>query len=216
LAVGVALLLAAPALAQGFRPQNPVKFLLDNKDFQKDLNLTEDQVKKATDAADEVFKKHADDFKDLDFRSEEGRAKMQEVNRAISKETAKAFEGILKPEQMKRLKQIELQGQLRFGVGAYNDAELQASLKLTDEQKAKIKTISDDLRKEREELFKDAGMDPQKQREMRQKMQGLNKEASDKVNKVLTADQKKTLDDLKGEEFKFPEFRPGGGRPPAP
>src|SRR5262249_7184917 len=117
LAVGVALLLAAPALAQGFRPQNPVKVLLDNKDFQKDLNLTEDQVKKATDAADEVFKKHADDFKDLDFRSEEGRAKMQEINRTISKETAKAFDGILKPEQMKRLKQIELQGQLRFGVG---------------------------------------------------------------------------------------------------
>jgi hypothetical protein len=215
LAVGVALLLAAPSLAQ-FRPQNPVKFLLDSKDFQKDLNLTEDQVKKATDAADEVFKKHADDFKDLDFRSEEGRAKMQEVNRKISKETAKAFEDILKPEQMKRLKQIELQSQLRFGVGAFNDSDLQASLKLTDEQKAKIKTISDDLRKEREELFKDVGMDPQKQREARQKMQGLNKEASDKVNKVLTADQKKLLDEMKGEEFKFPEFRPGGGaRPPA-
>ena len=207
LALGVAVLLAGPSFAQ-FRPQNPAKFLLESKELQKELNLSDEQVKKAVTAADDVFKKHEDDFKDVDFRSPEGREKMMQVNRTISAETKKALTDIFDAKQMKRYNQIGVQQMLRFGPGAYSDPDIQKDLKLTDEQKDKIKTISEDLRKEREELFKDIGMDQEKAREARQKMQGLNKEAGEKIAKLLTADQKKTLDELKGEEFKFPEFRP--------
>jgi len=211
LALGVAVLLAGPSFAQP-RPGNPLKFLLENKDFQKELSLSEEQVKKAVTAADDVFKKHEDDLKDIDFRSPEGRQKMGEINKKITGETKKALTDILDAKQMKRFNQISLQGSLRMqGPGAYADADLQKDLKLTDEQKDKIKTITTDLNKEREELFKDAGGDPAKFREIRQKMDGLNKEASEKITKLLSTDQKKTLEEMKGEEFKFPDFRP---RPP--
>jgi hypothetical protein len=184
-----------------------VKFLLENKDFQKDVGLSEEQVKKASTAADDIFKKHEDEFKDVDFRSPEGRQKMAEINKTITGETKKALADILDAKQMKRYNQIAFQQTMRFGPGAYADADLQKELKFTDEQKDKIKTINADLTKEREELFKDIGMDQEKRREAFQKMQGLNKEATEKITKLLTTDQKKAIDEMKGEEFKFPDFR---------
>jgi hypothetical protein len=212
LAVGVAVLVAGPACAQGFRPQNPLKFLIENKDLQKELGVTDEQVKKAVAAADDIFKKHEDDFKDVDFRSPEGREKMMQVNKAITTETKKALADIFDAKQTKRFNQVALQSTMRFmGPAIYADPDIQKDLKLTDEQKDKIKTINADLTKEREELFKDIGMDQDKRREAFQKMQGLNKEASDKITKLLTTDQKKTLEELKGEEFKFPD-RPGRPR----
>ena len=209
LALGVAVLLAGPTFAQG--RQNPVKSLLENKDFQKDLSLTEDQVKKAVTAADDIFKKHEDDFKDIDFRSPEGQQKMAAAMKTVSNEMKKALGEILDAKQMKRYNQISLQGSLRRGPNAFADADLQKDLKLTDEQKDKIKTISADLTKEIDDMRKDAGEDQAKRREMFQKMQGLNKEASEKITKLLTTEQKKTLEEMKGEEFKFPERGP---RPP--
>jgi hypothetical protein len=211
LALGVAVLLADPAFAQGFRPGNPLKGLIENKDLQKELGVTDDQVKKAVTVADDIFKKHEIDFKDVDFRSPEGREKMMQVNKGITAETKKALADVFDAKQIKRFNQVALQSSMRFmGPAVYADADIQKDLKLTDEQKDKIKTINADLNKEREELFKDVGMDQEKRREAFQKMQGLNKEASDKITKVLTTEQKKTFEELKGEEFKFPE-RP---RPP--
>jgi hypothetical protein len=101
---------------------------------------------------------------------------------------------------MKRFKQIMLQQSVRMqGPAVFNDSEIQKSLKLTDEQKDKIKTINADLNKDREELFKDGQAGP----ETFQKMGAMSKEAMDKAAKILTADQKKTLDELKGEPFEI-------------
>jgi Spy/CpxP family protein refolding chaperone len=209
LAVGVAALLAGPSFGQGppRRGGNQLSFYLDNKEFQKELKLTDEQVTKAKAAAEDVFKKHADDFKDLDFRSPEGREKMMAINRDITKESFTAMEKdkALDKDQIKRFKQILFQQSARmFGPVVFNDADVQKDLKLTGEQKDKIKTINADLNKDREELFKDAQGDPAKGREAFQKMGGLSKEAMEKATKILTADQKKALDELKGEPFEVP------------
>jgi Spy/CpxP family protein refolding chaperone len=206
LAVGVAALLAGPSFGQGRGGfGNPLNRYLDNKEFQKELKLTDEQVTKAKAAAEDVFKKHADDFKDLNFGSAEGREKMGVKMREISQETLKAMDTTLNADQMKRFKQIMLQGSVRMqGPAVFSDPDIQKSLKLTDEQKDKIKTINTDLGKDREELFKDAQGDPAKGREAFQKMGGLSKEAMEKATKILTADQKKLLDELKGEPFEMP------------
>jgi hypothetical protein len=209
LAAGIAVLLAGPSLAQGPRGGNPLGRMLDNKDLQKELKLTEDQVTKAKGAADDVFKKHADDFKDIDFRSPEGREKMGTMMREVGKETLKAMDSVLNADQMKRFRQIMLQQSINMqGPAVFNDPEVQKDLKLTDEQKDKIKTINSDLGEDRAELFKEAQSDPAKGREAFQKMPGLNKEAMDKANKVLTTSQKKTLEELKGEPFEIKFERP--------
>jgi hypothetical protein len=206
LVVGVCALLAGPLFGQGRRGMgNQLNRYLDSKEFQKELKLTDEQVTKAKAAADEVFKKHADDFKDIDFMSQEGREKMMAIGRTISNESLKAMDGVLNADQMKRFKQIMLQQSIRMqGPAVYTDADIQKSLKLTDDQKDKIKTIIGDLNKDREELFKDIQGDPAKGREAFQKMGAMSKEAMDKASKVLTADQKKSLDELKGEPFEMP------------
>jgi hypothetical protein len=207
LVVGVAALLAGPSFGQGRRGfgGNQLNRFLDSKEFQKELKLTDEQVTKAKAAAEDVFKKHADDFKDLDFTSTEGREKMMAIGRTISTESLKAMDSVLDKDQMKRFKQIMLQQSIRMqGPAVYNDPEIQKSLKLTDEQKDKIKTINSDLNKDREELFKDIQGDPAKGREAFQKMGGMSKEAMDKAGKILTTEQKKSLDELKGEPFEMP------------
>jgi hypothetical protein len=239
LTVGVAVLLAAPLFAQnqpgGRRGQGGgrggfggggVTFLINNKSVQEELKLSEEDAKKAKDAADEVAKKHADDNKGLDRMKEEDRAKMAENRQIVAKEELKAVNDVLKPDQAKRLKEIMLQQSFRTtGPAALLGADLQASLKLADDQKEKIKSIADDFTKERQQVMQEAGLsgrrgaggggggggarpDPAKRDEAMKKVEGLNKESTTKALALLNADQKKTLDDLKGAAFEIKNERP--------
>jgi hypothetical protein len=121
----------------------------------------------------------------------------------------KALEGVLKPEQMKRLKQIELQ---MHGAGAFHDAKVQTALKITDEQKEKIKSIQEDAGKEIRELFTGGGRDFRANGE---KMQKINKETMKKTMGVLSPEQKKAWRDMVGEPFEMKREQRPMGRPRA-
>ncbi|MCP6280446.1 hypothetical protein NL459_27860, partial [Klebsiella pneumoniae] len=58
-------------------------------------------------------------------------------------------EGALKPEQTKRLKQINYQF---MGIGAFSNKDVQTELKITDEQKEQIKGIVDEYNKDAGEI----------------------------------------------------------------
>jgi len=130
-----------------------------------------------------------------------------ELGRTINEETYKALADVLKPEQIKRLKQIQLQ---RQGTFAFMSPDTQMELKLTDDQKDKIKTIGDDARQEMGALFEE-----QDQAARQKKMAAFQKETMEKITAVLTDDQKKTWKEMTGEPF---EYKPdpgegfGGGR----
>jgi hypothetical protein len=113
----------------------------------------------------------------------------------------KVLTDILKPEQVKRLKQIQRQ---QMGVAAFSDPEVQKALNLTDGQKNQLRTIGEDLRKEREEIFKNAG---DNREEAMKKMMTLNKEKLEGVTKLLTPEQQKAWKELVGEPFEF-RFEP--------
>jgi hypothetical protein len=120
----------------------------------------------------------------------------------------KAIAEVLKPEQAKRLRQIELQ--LR-GAQAFNDASVQSELKMTDEQKTSVKTILGDYQKEMAAAMKEAqGGNFQG---LREKMQTLRKESDEKLQGVLKDDQKKAYKEMLGEPFKMDQ--PGRRRPDA-
>ena len=124
----------------------------------------------------------------------------------------KALESILKPEQVKRLKEIALQQRMAFGQSPLTDPKIQAELKITDEQKEKLKTVQDEANKERQELFQGGGRGGDFAA-MREKMQKLTKETTKKMVAVLDADQKKAWNKMLGEPFeiKFDFPRPPGG-----
>lgn len=182
--------------------------LLLSEDVQKELGLTDDQVKKVKEAVQKVRDKHQEEFSSLQGMDEETRTKRMELARTANKEIMESLGDVLKPEQAKRLKQIMLQARLQMPGGmVFNDPEVQSELKLTDDQKEKIKTISEDAQKEMREAFTGGGRD-----EMRKKMASLRKETMDKIKAVLTDDQKKTWEEMTGKPFEFRLGGPGRGR----
>jgi hypothetical protein len=224
LAVGIIALVATPALAQrgrggfGFGGLNRFDQLVANKSVQDELKMDKDQVTKS----DEAIKKLRDgDLKDEFAKVTPGRrgggggtpptpeeraAASKKVNEAVEK----ALKDVLKDDQMKRLGQIRFQ---QMGLALFTDEDAQKALKLTDEQKTKIKAINEDLAKERRELF------PQGQKpadDAFTKLQSLTKEAEANAAKALTDDQKKTLKEMKGEAFEIKIERRGGGQPGKP
>jgi hypothetical protein len=204
LVFGVAALLAAPAFAQpgrgGFGGPG---MLLGVKKVQKDLGLDEDAAKKATDALAKVREDNRDEFAKLrDASPEERTAIMKKFNEA----NEKALKDVLTEKQLKRLKQIERQN---AGIGMFSMEDVQKTLKFTDDQKAKIKEINDDLQKEMGDL-RSGGFSP----ENIAKMQTLRKDALTNAMKVLKDDQKKELKEMNGEplELKPEDFPARGGR----
>lgn len=223
LALGLAVTISSLALAQrqpfpfgGFGGTTGIA-LLTNKSVQDELKLTKEQVEKVTQAQAKMMEKMQDIFGKLqDLKPEERREKIQSLMKEASLDAEKMLKDVLKPEQTKRLKEIEVQ---QAGIQNFANEEIQKTLKLTGEQKDKIKTMSDDVRKDTQEIFKEAGRDFQKMAEARKKIVSLNKEAVDKAKATLNAEQKKALDNMMGKPFDLkieaPRF-PGTGAEQAP
>lgn len=143
--------------------------LVQNPAVQKELNITEEQLKKLPDAVQ------------------------------------KALAEVLDAKQVARLKQINLQ---QRGATALFDPAVAAQLKISDSQKEQIKTVMAESRKEMAELFKQG-----RGRESFEKMATLRKESQEKVEKVLSDEQRKAYKEMLGEEFKLQSPFQRGGRP---
>jgi Spy/CpxP family protein refolding chaperone len=208
LVLGVVALMASPALAQPGRGRGGFGFggaaLVRVEKVQKDLKLDKDEVKKVTDALDKAREDNRDEFAKLrDASPEERTAILKKINEANDK----ALKGVLSEKQLARLKQIERQV---AGISMFQQEDVQKALKLSDEQKTKVKEITDDLQKETQELFQ-GGFN----QEALAKMQTLRKDALANALKVLKDDQKKELKELTGEPLELkPEdlFQGRGGR----
>jgi hypothetical protein len=225
LALGVTALVVGPALAQ--RPQQGQRqgmqrggfgSLVQNESVQKELKLDQDAVTKATEAVRKVQENHRDDFAKLrDLSQEERRTKTRELTRTVNEETLKALGDVLKPEQVKRLKQIELQ---QAGAEAFTRADVQKALNLTEEQNGKIKTIADEAATQMRGLFgggrgqggQGGGQGNRGNRGQgggpdQEKLAALRKQTTEKVMAVLTDDQKKAWKDLTGDPFQVQNRR---------
>lgn len=210
LATGLALLLASAGQAQEQKQRRPQAgqfpggrgmgfggpgMLLRNEGVQKELKLEKEQVEKAEEALKGVMGKYQDQFAKLrDLGREEAREKMQEMMTSINTESMKALDSVLKPEQVARLKQIQLQQE---GAQAFAKPEIQKALKLSDDQKEKVKLITEDYDKERRALFQPGG----NVQGGFEKMGALRKETMERVQAVLTDEQRKAWKELTGEPF---------------
>lgn len=204
LAAAVVMLAVGPALAQAQQRQRGggfgggTLFLLTQKSVQEELKLSDEQVKKVT----ELQEKQREAFQGFgDLSQEERRTKMQEM----AKTQNEAITKLLKPEQLKRAKQIALQQQVsRTLAFTLNNEEIAKTLNITDEQKEKIRDIQSKAREETQGLGRDE--------EGFKKRQEINKATNEKVMGLLTAEQKAKLKEMQGEPFKGEIANPFGGR----
>ena len=199
LTVGLILLAAAPAFAQPQRGQfgraRGAAELLAIDKVQDELKLTDDEKAAITKITD----KYKDDI--ASARQNMDRQNMADLRKQENDDLEKAVPDILKPDQLKRFKQLEVQA---AGFQAFTKDDVGTALKLTDDQKKAIKDSSDELTKDIMDLMQNAGQDPDKRREAFTKATTMRQDAMDKVVNGLSDDQKKTWKDLTGDKFDFP------------
>ena len=195
------------------------------------------------------------DFRTLRDKPEAEREKimadMQAKREKLNKDAEAGLQEFLSEEQITRLDQIVLQ---QRGLRALTDDEVGKKLAITADQKKKIedafeagnearRKMFEDMRASRENNNQDAGnnnggdqqggrrggrgaFDPAAFAEVQKKMEEAGKKTEADVLAVLSADQKKNYDDLKGKPFELERRgfggpggpgafggRPGGGRP---
>jgi hypothetical protein len=210
LVVGVAALIATPVMAQGrggrggFGMGGPAG-LINMEPVQKELKLSEDDVTKAKETAKTITDKYTEERQKLaDLPQEERGPKMMEMAAKQSEETYTELAKTWKPEQIKRLKQLGVQQQ---GLNAFMSPAVDKVLKLTDEQKEKVRTLNMEQGEEMRGIFGGGG-DPA---ENAKKMATMRKEFLAKGVAALTDEQKKEWKELTGEPFEFPAMA-GGNR----
>jgi hypothetical protein len=210
LAFGALALLAHAAAAQQ-PPGGPfgggLQALLLSKDVQKELKLSDEQVAKAMKLAQEMVQKYGEELILLrmpvaGLGGEEGKIKKQvELSRKVTDEMVEGMGDSLKPEQVKRFRQLALQQTIRTsGAGVFLDPEVDKALKPSDKQKEELKSITDDLQKKQQDVVKQAKGN---YLELFKKLAAVNKESMESAEKLLNEDQKKTWKDLTGEPFEF-------------
>ena len=171
--------------------------LLQNDDVRQELGLVDDQVEKLTGIREKMQEEFRSMFTGLrDLSEDERRAKFEELQtkmRDRQTEMQREIDDVLLPHQSKRLKQIGRQMRSRQGGGGVNSDSVADELKLTDEQKEKLKEKAVEVEKK-----------------LREKMAKLRKEAEDELLSVLTPEQRAEWKDMVGDPFEMQFRRPGG------
>jgi len=197
-------LICLPVVAQfpfgGMMGKGGAASMLTSKDVQKELKLSDEQMKALTSATESRDKMMKAAREDMDF--EAMRKGFEEYNTALEK-----IKDNLKPEQKKRFLQLEIQDAAkRTSPTIFSNAEVQKGLKMTSVQKEKVKTSLTELEKDVKEIQEDAKGDFSRFRETMEKVNGLNKDTYEKITKSFSEDQKKAWKEIQGEPFKG-EFR---------
>jgi hypothetical protein len=170
--------------------------LLMNESVAEELKLSGDQIAKIQVAVPKVMRKHQQDFAQLrDTSPSERLQKGMEIRKTANEELLKELGDTLKPDQVKRLKEIDLQ---QHGAMAFADPEVAAALKLTDAQKEKIKSINDDFMAEMQAARQGGAA----------KIAPLRKQSMKKITEVLTEEQQKTWQEMTGKPFEVTQTRP--------
>lgn len=177
--------------------------LLRQESVQKELKLSNDQLKKV----EELSEKMRGKMQDVFALEEPERGKRLQ---ALNQENDKALAAILTPEQAKRLKQIVYQQQ---GTAALATQDVAKELGLSDEQRKRIADISAETGRKTRELVQ-PGTPPDQATSA--KMEALRKAGSDQILAVLTDAQKRAWTDLQGDPFKGQISFGGSPRPADP
>ena len=200
-ALGLAALLTAQASAQGGRGGfggGGGAALLTNKGVLKELKVDDAQTEKLAKASEELQAKGREARQGLqDLSQEERRDKMTALTKTMNADMDKVVGEVLKPEQVNRFKEIRLQVR---GADAFGDEAIAKDLKVTDEQKGKIKDLLADQQTQMREIFMGAADDREG---AMKKVTELRKETKTKIVALMTEDQKKAWAGLTGAAFEF-------------
>ncbi|NJR32108.1 MAG: hypothetical protein HC778_03630 [Chamaesiphon sp. CSU_1_12] len=194
---------------------NPIQ-LLQNPKIKSELQLTDDQVAKIkaveidllaqVTTASKSIKEENQKIEALPKDKQEGEkkklaTKIEEGAVALTKDSQSKMSKILKPEQEKRAKEILLQ---KFDFGIVTKDDFATDLKLTAAQKKQLNDIVGQMRTKTIGAWEipdreDATKRNKTLADNRKRMEAIMKESNQQAKAVLTPEQLKTLETLKGK-----------------
>jgi Spy/CpxP family protein refolding chaperone len=189
LAVAVFLGWQAPAQAQVVRMQTPRFMLLTDEAVQKELKLTPEQIKKVKEETQDLFQPGPDGQQRLMIGPD---TDLEEVDQRIEK--------LLKPEQVTRWNELHLQ---RIGFRSLTLPRVAKELKITNEQQTKIENLLEDFQQKLMERVQAQQAEGGVVRGTPEMVADLEKEMGTSMAKVLTEEQKKKWEVMKGAKFTF-------------
>ncbi len=189
-------------------------FLLGMEPVQKELALTDAQKETFNKLREEARAGGGGNFRDM---SEEERAKLRTQMEERAKKTEETIKATLDAKQYARLTELSIQ---QAGVMALSRPDVVEKLKLTDDQKSKLREVAEANRGPGGGRggFNTNASEEERRKAMEEARARREKTEADTMA-VLTEEQKKAFEELKGKKFEFPAFggfgnRPAGGRPP--
>jgi hypothetical protein len=192
------------------RPQG-IMMLLQNSSAQEELGMSDEEKRQAVAAAQEVRARFQDQLKTLaGLGPRERLEKGPELQDKVSQAVHSALADVLSSHQLKRLRELELQVQ---ALRAFANPSVQSLLRLTDEQKARLRAMMEEVGRKVQALQREPGGGGQ------QKIAALRKEGMREAIALLTDEQRPIWNSLSGEPFeiRFPPRGPGNGpRRPGP
>jgi hypothetical protein len=178
--------------------------LAANEAVQKDLGVSAEVGSKLTLLGDEYCAAVQKEYQEAGLTpiyipnrlTAEQRQKHIELGRSLNDWFFPKVEALLSADQNKRLQQIQFQSRFHnLSSMALLAPEVAADLKLTDDQKQKLNTLESERRQGLSSVFGVKG------EEARERLAKQRAEYTTKAIDVLTAEQKETLNKLRGAEF---------------
>lgn len=206
-------LLSAPALAQpgGRGPGGPggrggfggpggrgIAGLLRSDQVRQELEVSDDQLADLEAMGEELRDQMRSMFEGMrDLTPEERRERFQSMRddmRDIQAQAEERVSEILLPHQVARLKEINLQQQVRRGgLSGALEGGLAEELGIGDDQREQLLTKAQEL-----------------QRELQEKIEQLRNDAREELMDLLTPEQRSKLESMMGSEFQMDNTDRGG------
>ena len=183
--------------------------LMQNAQVKKELNITEDQSKKIKKINDTLQQNMTKITANVNWAAlKDDKKKQDELEEKIKKQIQPARDEVikvLKPEQIKRFKEISLQ---IYGFGVLSYDQFTKELGLTSEQETKLNKLRQEtFQKVRANLEAPKDNSPaslNKAKETNKKrVEQFFKESNQQAMNVLKPEQKSKLETLKGKKFDF-------------
>ena len=183
--------------------------LLRLEQVQKEMKLSEEQTTKVQAIIEKLgaeMREQSTALREIEDRQKQ-REKMTELRDQFDGKVREQLRDVVEREQMRRVYQIRMQ--VRAVVDSLANRFVAGRLKLTDDQKNKLAEINKDVQAKRSELFSSMRDASQEQRsEAYQKYRKIRSDADEQALGLLTAEQKKAFEEMKGEKIEL-EMRRG-------
>ncbi|MBC8875035.1 MAG: Spy/CpxP family protein refolding chaperone [Planctomycetes bacterium] len=184
--------------------------LLRLEQVQKEMKLSEEQTTKVQAIIEKLgaeMREQSTALREIEDRQKQ-REKMTELRDQFDGKVREQLRDVVEREQMRRVYQIRMQ--VRAVVDSLANRFVAGRLKLTDDQKNKLAEINKDVQAKRSELFSSMRDASQEQRsEAYQKYRKIRSDADEQALGLLTAEQKKAFEEMKGEKI---ELQTGRGQ----